>query len=58
MGFLKVFGKPLDWEESKQHFDKIKDNAVDAIIDWLAVSKLKTCCPKFGYEVTYEIGEN
>ena len=51
MGFLKIFGRPLDFEESKVHFDKIRKGAVETIIDWINSSRGKKCEPKFGYEV-------
>jgi hypothetical protein len=55
MGFLKVFGRPLSFEESKVHFEKIKNGAVETIIDWINSSQGKRCCPKFGYEVIIKI---
>ena len=51
MGFLKVFGRLLEFEESKQHFETIRNGAVDTIIDWMNSVSGKVCCPKFGYEV-------
>jgi hypothetical protein len=51
MGFLKTFGKPLDWEESKQYISIIRKDALEKIIDWINTTKSKKCCPKFGYEV-------
>jgi len=51
MGFLKVFGRPLSFEESKVHFQKIRSSAVATIIDWINSSLGKRCFPKFGYEV-------
>jgi hypothetical protein len=50
MGFLKTFGRPLDWEESKVYFDYIKNDALDKVIDWINVTKKMNCVPKFGYE--------
>lgn len=49
MGFLKVFGRALRYEESKQYHKIIKDNAVEAII--YSIRKEKKCSPQFGYEV-------
>ncbi len=51
MGFLKTFGRPLDFEESKPHFEQVRKNAVKTIIDWMNTTRGKVCCPKFGYEV-------
>ena len=51
MGFLEIFGKPLEWEESKKYHKKIRENALITIIDWLKSAKEKKCFPKFGYEV-------
>lgn len=51
MGFLQVFGRALEFEESKQHIKKIRENALVTIIDWIKSAKEKRCSPKFGYEV-------
>jgi hypothetical protein len=51
MGFLKTFGKPLDWDESKKYQNVIRKDALEKVIDWINSSKNKKCCPKFGYEV-------
>lgn len=53
MGFLLVFGDPLDWEESKQYFEIIRNDALKKIIDWVLSTKEKKCCPKLGYEVLF-----
>jgi hypothetical protein len=52
MGFLLVFGRPLEYEESKQHFETIRKGAVEAIINWINETRSQVCCPKFGYEVS------
>jgi hypothetical protein len=52
MGFLKTFGRPLEFEESKQHFETIRKDVLNKIIDLVSVAKDKKCCPKFGYEVS------
>jgi hypothetical protein len=49
MGFLKIFGRALDWEESKQYHKIIKDNALEKMLDFVVQDQ--RCCPKFGYEV-------
>jgi len=54
MGFLKVLGRPLDWEESKIYFDQIRTNAVETIIDWIKGTNQTDCQPLFGYEVNYK----
>jgi len=51
MGFLQVFGKALEFEESKKYLKKIRENALVTIIDWINSAKEKSCCPKFGFEV-------
>ena len=51
MGFLEIFGKPLEWEESKKYHKKIRENAINTIIDWIKSAKEKKCVGKFGYEV-------
>ena len=51
MGFLQVFGRALEFEESKKHIKKIRENALITIIDWIKSAKEKRCTPKFGYEV-------
>jgi hypothetical protein len=51
MGFLKTYGRPLDWEESKIYFDYIKKDALDKVIDWINATKKLSCVPKFGYEI-------
>jgi hypothetical protein len=52
MGFLKTFGRPLDWEESKKHLNTVRKDALEKIIDWINSAKNIKCCPKFGYEVS------
>lgn len=49
MGFLKVFGKALRYEESKEFHKIVKDNAVELIL--YSIQKEKKCSPQFGYEV-------
>ena len=51
MGLLEVIGKALEWEESKIYHDKIRQNALIVLIQWIKSVKDKRCCPKFGYEV-------
>ena len=51
MGFLQIFGRALEFEESKKHMKKIRKNALITIIDWIKSVKEQKCCPKFGYEV-------
>lgn len=51
MGFLQIFGKALEWEESKIYLNTIRENALITIIDWIHQTKGKKCNPKFGYEV-------
>jgi len=51
MGFLEIFGKVLEWEESKKYHDTIRQNALTTIIQMIKSVKDKRCCPKFGYEV-------
>lgn len=51
MGFLKVFGKALEWEESKPYHHVVKENAVERIIEFVTANT--TCYPKFGYEVEF-----
>lgn len=53
MGFLKIFGKALEFEESKEYHDTIRRDALEKIITWVNLTKGKCCCPKFGYEVKY-----
>ena len=55
MGFLKIFGKALEWEESKQHHEKIKKEVVLKLIEMLKSTEGVTAHPKFGYEVTFVI---
>jgi hypothetical protein len=54
MGFLKIFGRQLDFEESKEHFETIRKDAVKKFI-WSINSNLnnnnKDYKPKFGFEV-------
>jgi hypothetical protein len=51
MGFLKIFGRALEFEESKIYIEKIRKFAVRTIIEWIKSAKEKRCIPKFGYEV-------
>ena len=51
MGFLKTFGKALEWDESKQHIEKIKKDVVLKLIEMVRSSEGVTAYPKFGYEV-------
>ena len=51
MGFLKVFGRALLWDESKPHQKTVKDNAVKVIIN--AIKAEKQCRPQFGYEFEF-----
>jgi hypothetical protein len=51
MGFLKIFGRAMDFEESKEHFDTIRRDALKKIIWWVNSTVNKNCCPKFGFEV-------
>lgn len=53
MGFLEIFGKALEWEESKQYHDRIRQNALVVLIDLIKSVKDKRCSPKFGYEVNF-----
>jgi hypothetical protein len=53
MGFLKIFGDPLNFEESKQYFDTIRKDALNKIIDWISNLKDLKCCPKSGFEVSF-----
>ena len=51
MGFLKTFGKALEWDESKEHIEKIKKDVVLKLIEMVRSSEGVTAYPKFGYEV-------
>lgn len=51
MGFLKVFGRALLWEESIPHHKIVKDNAVKVIIN--SIKSEKVCRPQFGYEFEF-----
>ena len=51
MGFLKVFGRPLHWDESKEFHKIIKKDALEKIISWIEKTIDLKCYPKFGYEV-------
>ncbi len=53
MGFLKVNGKPLSWEDSKKYHNYIKGEAIKQIIRWM--NSITSHCqgPKFGYEVYF-----
>ena len=55
MGFFKIFGKALEWEECKQHLQEIKKDIVFKLIDMVKSTEGVTTQPKFGYEVTYLI---
>lgn len=52
MGFLKVFGNVLEFENSKQYHNIVRMDATKKIIIWVNQVKDITCCPKFGYEVS------
>ena len=51
MGFLEIFGKALEWEESKKYHEKIRENAIEVLIQWIKSVQHKKSKPKFGYEV-------
>lgn len=56
MGFLEIFGKALEWEESKKYHDIIRQSALSNLINFIKINKEKKCCSeesmaKFGYEV-------
>ena len=52
MGFLKVDGIALEWEDSKPYIEKIKIQGINQIITWIKSVELRNCnCPRFGYEV-------
>ncbi len=51
MGFLKTFGRALDWEESKKHFENIRNDVVYKIIDWIKSAEKIKSVPRYGYEV-------
>ncbi len=52
MGFLKVFGNALEYEDSKKFFQRIKDQGIDQIITLINNTLArKSDNPKFGYEV-------
>ena len=52
MGFLKVFGMVLEYEDSKKFFSKIKDQGIDQIANLINTTLMKKSeNPKFGYEV-------
>merc|ERR1712032_827599 len=53
MGFLEVFGKALEWEDSKIYIDKIRQSALGVLIQWIKSVKDKRCQPKFGYEFEF-----
>ena len=53
MGFLKIFGHPIEWEESKKYFHIIKKDALEKIIYWIKTVKEEIHSPKFGYEVDF-----
>jgi len=57
MGFLKINGKSLTWEESKKYHKHIKTEAVKQIIKWMKSINDSPGCkgPKFGYEVYFLI---
>ena len=55
MGFLKIFGNALDWEDSKQYFQKLKINGIFQIITWIKSTDTQINeITKFGYEVINE----
>ena len=52
MGFLKIYGLPLEWEDSKQYIQKLKNEGIFQIIRWIKSTDYKYSeIPKFGYEV-------
>ncbi len=52
MGFLQVFGLPLDWEDSKIYIEGIRNNAIETLIDWMqSTINTKGSTPLYGYEV-------
>jgi hypothetical protein len=51
MGLLKILGQVLNWEESQQYFDKIRNFAVEIIINLMNESIKKEGVPRYGYEV-------
>jgi hypothetical protein len=54
MGFLKVFGIALEWEDSKPYIEKLKYQGITQIIRWIKSVESRTCnVPKFGYEVQF-----
>ncbi len=53
MGFLKIFGGTLDWEEIKPHLEKLKKDVVFQYIDAVKSVEGVTTHTKFGYEVNY-----
>ncbi len=53
MGFLKIFGRVLSFEESKEYFEMIREGAIESFLQWIIIIKNNKCCPKFGYEVDF-----
>lgn len=52
MGFLKIFGIALEWEDSKEYIEKIKIQGINQIIKWIKSTDTRIIeVPKFGYEV-------
>jgi hypothetical protein len=52
MGFLKIFGKPLQFEESKEYHEIIRKDAMKKFISWISNLKNVECLdPKSGFEV-------
>jgi len=53
MGFLNIFGRVLEYDESKPFFKIIKDNFIDLVINAL---KKETNCryPLFGFEFEFQ----
>lgn len=51
MGFLKIYGRALNWDESTNYFQLLRDNTVQNVISYLETEPNSS--PKFGYEVKH-----
>lgn len=53
MGFLKIFGRVLDFEESNPYIKIIKDSGVDKTKLWNIFDDVKSTNRKFGFEFEF-----
>lgn len=51
MGFLGIFGRVLSFDESKEYFSILRENAVQLIVN--AIKSETICEPQFGYEFEF-----